>query len=324
MIPEPAKTTHDSERHQRRGHLGLKPQGEIAMAYSNVLVGAAAAPQRIAIRRIGFADLKEALRLGLDDFLAMPTHAIFLCLVYPVIGIVLARLAFGYSVLPLIYPLASGFALVGPFAALGLYEMSRRREAGLDVSATHAFDIVQSSSIGAISALGIVFLVIFGVWMAVANAIYVADFGYAPPASFGAFLHDVLTTSAGWNLIVVGNLVGLCFAAIVLTIGVISFPMLVDRDVGAAVALKTSIEAVVENPVTMAIWGLIVAALLVIGSVPAFLGLTVVLPVLGHATWHLYRRTVDAEGNPRPEVVPRAHRDRSGADFPINLLPWRR
>jgi uncharacterized membrane protein len=294
------------------------------MATSNVLLGAGAASQRITIRRIGVGDLKDALRLGLDDFLAMPTHAIFLCLVYPVIGIVLARLAFGYSVLPLIYPLASGFALVGPFAALGLYEMSRRREEGLDVSATHAFDIVQSSSIGAISALGLLFLVIFGVWLAVANAIYVADFGYAPPASFRAFLHDVLTTSAGWNLIIVGNLVGLCFAAVVLTIGVMSFPMLVDRDVGAAVALKTSIEAVVENPVTMTLWGLIVAALLVIGSIPAFLGLTVGLPVLGHATWHLYRRTIDAEGNPRPEVTPRPHRDRSGADFPINLLPWRR
>lgn len=294
------------------------------MATSNVLVGAGAAPERITVRRIGIADLKDALRRGLDDFLAMPTHAIFLCLIYPIVGIVMARLAFGYSLLPLIFPLASGFALVGPFAALGLYEMSRRRDAGLDVSATHAFDIVQSSSIGAISALGILFLVILGVWLAVANAIYVADFGYAPPVSLRAFLHDIFTTPAGWNLIIVGNLVGLIFAAVVLTIGVVSFPMLVDRDVGAAVALKTSIEAVAMNPVTMAVWGLIVAALLVLGSIPAFLGLTVVLPVLGHATWHLYRRTVDAGGTPQPQVVPRPHRDRSGADFPINLLPWRR
>ena len=294
------------------------------MASSNVLVGAGAAPARITIRRIGIADLGDALRRGLDDFLAMPTHAIFLCLIYPVLGIVLARLAFGYSVLPLIFPLASGFALVGPFAALGLYELSRRREAGLDASPTHAFDVVRSSSIGAISALGILFLVIFGVWLAVANAIYVADFGYAPPASLRSFLHDVLTTPAGWNLIVVGNGVGLVFAAVVLTIGVMSFPMLVDRDVGAAVALKTSIEAVALNPLTMAVWGLIVAALLVVASIPAFLGLTVVLPVLGHATWHLYRRTVDAEGSPRPRIEPRPHRDRSGADFPINLLPWRR
>jgi len=294
------------------------------MAISNVLVGAADAPRRITVRRIGTADLTDALRRGLDDFLAMPTHAIFLCLVYPIVGLVLARLAFGYSVLPLIFPLASGFALVGPFAALGLYEMSRRREAGLDVSAVHAFDVVQSSSIGAISALGILFLVIFGVWLALANEIYVAAFGYAPPASLGAFLHDVFGTPAGWWLIAVGNGVGLVFAAVVLTIGVMSFPMLVDRDVGAAVALKTSIEAVAHNPVTMAVWGLIVAALLVLGSIPAFLGLTVVLPVLGHATWHLYRRTVDAGDTVHPQVMPRPHRDRSGADFPINLLPWRR
>ncbi|HWE77460.1 MAG TPA: DUF2189 domain-containing protein [Pseudolabrys sp.] len=294
------------------------------MAYSNLLVGAGAAPATITVRRIGVEDLKIALSRGFEDFLAMPSHAVFLCLFYPLAGLVLARIAFGYSVLPLIFPLASGFALVGPFAALGLYELSRRRESGLDVNATHAFDVMQSSSIGAIAALGVLFLAIFGVWLAVADAIYVGDFGYAPPESIGAFLRDVFTTSAGWNLIVVGNGIGLLFAAVVLTIGVVSFPLLLDHDVGAAVALKTSIEAVVRNPAIMALWGLIVAALLVLASLPAFLGLAVVLPVLGHATWHLYRRTVDADGTPRPQVTPRPQRDRSGADFPVNLLPWKR
>jgi uncharacterized membrane protein len=289
---------------------------------TNLLLGAGV--RQFAVRTIGFADLKEALAKGLDDFLAMPTHAIFLAFIYPVIGLVLARLAFGYSVLPLIYPLASGFALVGPFAALGLYELSRRREEGLDVSVFDAFDVIRSSSIGAITALGILFVVIFGVWLAVANAIYVGTFGYGSPASFGAFVHDVVATPAGWNLIVVGNLVGLCFAAVVLTIGVVSFPMLLDRDVGAAVALSTSIRAVMQNPLTMAVWGLIVAALLVIGSIPCFLGLTVVLPVLGHATWHLYRRTVDAGGAPHPVLYEVELRTGSGADFPVNLLPWRR
>jgi uncharacterized membrane protein len=100
--------------------------------------------------------------------------------------------------------------------------------------------------------------------------------------------------------------------------------MLLDRDVGAAVALSTSLRAVAHNPLTMAVWGLIVAALLVIGSIPCFLGLTVVLPVLGHATWHLYRRTVDAEGAPRPVVNPIEVRNGTAADFPVNLLPWRR
>ena len=218
------------------------------MAHSHVLLGAGVSPAQPAIRRIGLADLKDALAKGLDDFNAMPTHAMFLCVIYPLIGLVLARLAFGYSILPLLYPLASGFALVGPLAALGLYELSRRREAGLEGGATQAFDVLRSSSIGAIAALGILLLLIVGVWLAVANAIYVADFGYAPPPSFGPFMREVLTMPAGWNLIIVGNAVGFCFAVVVLTISVVSFPLLIDRDVGAAVALLTSIRAVMKNP----------------------------------------------------------------------------
>ena len=292
------------------------------MANSHVLLGAATVPGQIVIRRIGLTDLKEALVRGIDDFYAMPTHAIFLCAIYPVIGLVLARLAFGYSFLPLIYPLASGFALVGPFAALGLYELSRRREVGLDVSAWHAFDVLRSSSIGAIAALGLLLLLVFGIWLAIADAIYVANFGYAPPSSLRQFVHDVLTTPAGWHLIVVGNGIGLLFAALVLTIGVVSFPLLVDRDVGAAVALLTSIQAVIKNPLTMAVWGLIVAVLLVLGSLPFFLGLTVVIPVLGHATWHLYRKVVEADASPRPQLRPRTKERRYAADFPAALFPW--
>ena len=291
------------------------------MAHSHVLLGAGTTPAQISIRRIGFADLKDALAKGVDDFAAMPTHAMFLCVVYPIIGLVLGRLAFGYSILPLIYPLASGFALIGPLAALGLYELSRRREAGLEVSASHAFDVLRSSSIGAIAALGILLLLIVGIWLAIANAIYIADFGYAPPASLRQFAHDVLTTSAGWNLIIVGNGVGFCFAALVLTIGVVSFPLLLDRDVGAAVALLTSIRAVAANPLTMAAWGLIVAVLLALGSLPFFLGLTVVLPILGHATWHLYRKVVEPAASPQPDLRPPPSR-RSAVDFPVNLFPW--
>ena len=225
------------------------------MAYSNILVGAGTRPAQPVIRKIGLADLQDALAKGADDFYAMPTHAMFLCIIYPIVGFALARLAFGYSILPLLYPLASGFALVGPIAALGLYELSRRREAGLETSATRAFDVFESSSIGAIAALGILLLIIFVIWVAVANAIYVANFGYASPSSVEAFIEDVFTTRAGWNLIIVGNVVGLLFAILVLTISVVSFPLLLDRDVGAAVALLTSIRAVARNPVTMMVWG---------------------------------------------------------------------
>jgi uncharacterized membrane protein len=296
------------------------------MAYSHVLLGAGAGanPVKVTVRRIGFADLRDALSKGLADFSAMPTHAIFLCAIYPVIGLVLARLAFGYSILPLLYPLATGFALVGPIAAIGIYELSRRREAELEVSAMHSLDVVQSSSIGAIVVLGILLSMIFMIWVTVANALYVATFGYGSPDSLWQFAHDVLTTQAGWTLIVVGNLIGLVFAAIVLTISVVSFPMLIDRDAGAAVALLTSIRVVAENPVTMAAWGLIVAVLLLIGSLPFFLGLTIVIPVLGHATWHLYRKAVDAEGGERPNIPPPPSGKRYAADFPANLFPWAR
>ena len=292
------------------------------MAFSNIFVGAGTGPAHPVVRKIGLADLRDALAKGADDFYAMPTHAIFLCIIYPFVGFALARLAFGYSILPLLYPLASGFALVGPIAALGLYELSRRREAGLETSATRAFDVFESSSIGAVAVLGILLLIIFVVWVAVADAIYVANFGYASPPSVGAFLKDVLTTRPGWNLIIVGNGLGLLFAILVLTISVVSFPLLLDRDVGAAVALLTSIRAVAHNPLTMMVWGLIVAALLVVGSLPLFFGLTVVMPLLGHATWHLYRKVVEPQAGLPPTLPEERKEPRYAADFPSVLFPW--
>jgi len=293
------------------------------MAYSRILLGAnSTARSEPVVRTVRAADLKDALAKGLADFMAMPTHALFLCAIYPVIGLVLARLAFGYSVLPLLYPLASGFALVGPVAALGLYELSRRREAGQDVSVTHALDVLQSSSIGAIVALSILLMMIFGIWMAIANAIYIGNFGYASPASIRQFITEVTTTSAGWTVIVAGNGIGLLFAILVLSISVVSFPLLLDRDVGAAIAVATSLRVVAKNPMTMALWGLIVAALLFVGSLPAFLGLTVVVPVLAHATWHLYRKAVKADGTPRPTQHKPPSTRRHAADFPAVLFPW--
>ncbi|MGE3148270.1 MAG: DUF2189 domain-containing protein [Pseudorhodoplanes sp.] len=263
------------------------------MAHLHVITGAESrAAAHLEIRKIRPHDLVDALRLGMQDFAALPSHAIFLCLIYPIIGFVLARLVFGYDTLPLLFPLATGFALVGPFAALGLYELSRRREQGIDSSWDHAFDILRSPSLGAIAALGFLLVALFVGWLATAQAIYQSLFGVLAPNSILGFLNEVLTTREGWLLIAYGNAAGFLFAVAVLAISVVSFPLLLDRDVGAAVAIMTSLRAVARNPLVMALWGLIVAALLVIGSLPFFLGLAVVMPVLGHATWHLYRKVV--------------------------------
>jgi uncharacterized membrane protein len=247
----------------------------------------------LAVRRIGLADLGQALSDGLADFAANRTDVIFLCVIYPLVGLVLGRLASGYDVVPLLFPLASGFALVGPFAAIGLNEMSRRRELGMEVSWMDAFGVLRSPSIGPIIGLGLFLIVIFLLWLVTAVVIYVLTLGPMPPVSIAAFIHDVFTTARGWTLIVVGIGVGFLFAIVTLSISVISFPLLLDRDVNMGTAIGTSVQAVVSNPMPMAVWGLIVAAGLVIGSVPALLGLVIVMPVLGHATWHLYRRVVE-------------------------------
>ena len=272
------------------------------------------------VRAIGLGDLKYALTKGLEDFRAMPTHVIFLSLIYPIAGIAIWRATFGYDVVPLLYPLAAGFALIGPFAAIGLYELSRRRELGLDTSWKHAFDIIHSPSIWALAGLGLLLLAIFGVWLAVANGIYVANFGYRQPTTLAEFASMILETPQGHNLIVVGNVVGFFFAVLAFALSVVSFPLLLDRNVGVPVAIATSVRAILRNPVTMALWGLIVALGLAIGSLPLFFGLAVVMPVLGHATWHLYRRVVEPDSSPRPEYHPQPKGRRYAADFPSSLF----
>ncbi|MEQ8395558.1 DUF2189 domain-containing protein [Thalassobaculum sp.] len=244
------------------------------------------------VRRIEVADLREVLVKGLADFAAARTDVLFICLIYPVVGLFLMYLAFGYEMLPLLFPMASGFVLVGPVAAVGLYEMSRRREKGREVTWVDAFGVLRSPAFGAIVVLGLLLLAIFLSWLVMAYAIYFGTLGPEPPTSVATFARDVLTTPAGWAMIVAGIGVGFLFAVLVLTISVVSFPLLLDRDVGLYPAIGTSIRAVMANPRPMAAWGLIVAGGLVLGSIPLFIGLAIVIPVLGHATWHLYRKLV--------------------------------
>ena len=274
------------------------------MSNFHVIAGADGRPVELAVRRIGYGDLEDTLRRGLDDFMTKPSHYVFLCLIYPLVGVVLAAWTSGHNALPMLFPLMSGFALIGPLAGVGLYEISRRRELGMDTSWRHALEVRHSPAVPSIIAMGIFLLCLFVLWLLAAKAIYIWQFGDQAPASMGVFFRDLFTTHQGWMVILFGNLAGFVFAVIVLATTVIAFPLLLDREAGAYEAVTTSFRAVTTNPGPMAAWGLIVAVALFIGSIPIFAGLALVVPILGHATWHLYRKVVE------PGVVP-ARRSRA-------------
>ncbi len=263
------------------------------MTNEDATVDAAGSPAQPVIHTIGPGDIRDAIVKGIADFEAMPTHVVFLGLIYPIAMLVVARIYAGYDVLPLVFPLLTGYTLIGPLVAIGMYELSRRRERGLDTSRSHAFDVIRFASIGSIVALSALLMLIYIVWLGIAWTIYQLNFGGAAPESILAFALQIVATPAGWATIFVGCGVGFIFATVTFTLSVVSFPMLVDRNVGFVTAVQTSVRAVAANPITMGIWAFIVASGLLIGALPFFVGLAVVLPVLGHATWHLYRKVVE-------------------------------
>jgi uncharacterized membrane protein len=254
---------------------------------------ASAAASSPPVRRIASADLTASLREGWRDFMAMRGDLIFLGLLYPVIGLVAAAVSLGGSLIPLFFPIAAGIGLLGPLAAIGFYELARRREAGLESDWSHFLDVRKRPAMEDIAIVSGVLLCLFLLWLVVAAALYVALWGPTAPASVGAFLRRLFTSREGWALIVLGNAFGALFGVAVLALSVASMPMLVDRDVNAGAAMRISVAAVRANFALMMKWGLIVAALLVLGSIPAFIGLAVVLPWLGYSTWHLYTRLID-------------------------------
>jgi uncharacterized membrane protein len=251
-----------------------------------------ASPSEVHVRRIDFGNLAEALRLGWRDFLAIPTQLAFLCLIYPLVGLVMSRAAAGSNLLPLIYPMAAGFTLVAPLAALGLYELSRRIEAGQTPHWSDMLSVLKSPALGSIIALGRVLLAVFTGWLWAAKGLFHLIMGGAEPQSLGELWRLVTGTRQGMLLLVAGNALGAVFALLVLGMTAVSFPMMLDRGVTMGEAVRTSMAALTRNPTVMVAWGVIIAVLLAVGMLTLFVGLAVVLPWLGHATWHLYRRLV--------------------------------
>jgi uncharacterized membrane protein len=246
----------------------------------------------IQVRKLTLTDVVGSLRSGWDDFMAYPSHAVMLAIIYPIVGLLIARVLQGYSFLPLLFPLSTGFALLGPLAAIVFYDLSRRRERGGILSAANVLDIIHSASSGAIGSLGAMLAVLFLTWVATAQSIYNAFFGFAPVSSMPVFFEHVISTAEGRRFLLEWCAAGLMFAVVAFSISMVSFAALIDRRASATDAVLTSLRVIARNPLAMALWGLICAGLLVVAIAPIFLGLAVIMPVLGHATWHLYRKAV--------------------------------
>lgn len=262
------------------------------MAQEQSLRDVPATPSEIAVRKIGVGDLWQVLKLGFDDFNAKPSGFVFLAVIYPLFALLLTLVRTGDNLLHLAFPMVAGFTFLGPVVSVGLFQMSRRRERGLDLTWRAAFDFVHSSSFPAIIVLSLAMMLLYVAWLFVAEFLFFGIFGGDYPGSVADFVTQVLTTRQGGALMFYGTAFGFAFAVAAMAISVVSFPMVVDRPVGAGVAAYTSVRALAANPLVMAVWGLIVVVLLAAGALVFLVGLAVVLPVLGHATWHLYRRLI--------------------------------
>ena len=253
-------------------------------------------PGALQVNNLALEDLHTALIKGYRDFEAVPSHGVFLVVIYPLIGLVIFRLfVLGLPVLPILYPLAAGFALLGPFAAIGLYELSRRCEQGLDVSPLNVLDVLRAPGAATIGILGLMLLGIFLLWLWAAHAIFLFAFGEVQPATLRELLRMSFTTGAGWKLVLIGNGVGFLFAVLTFCVSVVSFPIALDRNLSAVDAIWMSLRVVAANPLVMAAWGMVVASALALGTLLFLVGLIVVLPVLAHASWHLYRIAIETK-----------------------------
>lgn len=244
------------------------------------------------INRLGFDDLRAALRLGWQDFRRAPVYGLFFASVYVLGGWVMYLALTVSGLLWWTLPATAGFPILGPFIACGMYEVSRRLEKGQPISWGAVLGVVWAERNRQIPSIAVVIVVFFLFWNFLAHMIFALFMGLSTmtqvSSSFAVFL-----TPNGLAMLAVGTLVGAVFATLLFSITVVSLPLMLDREIDFVTAMITSFATVQGNPVVMLSWGALIAVLLFLGMLPGFLGLFVVLPVLGHASWHLYRRALD-------------------------------
>ena len=240
------------------------------------------------------ADIRAALFQGMSDFARAPRFGFFFAASFALIGIVIVLALTRWDMSWMIYPFAIGFPLIGPFAAVGLYEVSRRLQSGEPLEWGPVLTVVWAQRRRELSWMAFVMLFVFWIWMYQIRLLIALFLGRMSFSTLDRFLDIVFTTPQGWLFLAVGHVVGAVIALALFSITVVSIPLLMERNYDFVTAMITSVKAVVASPVAMLGWGVVVTLAVMAACVPFFLGLLVVLPVLGHATWHLYRKAVPA------------------------------
>ncbi len=247
---------------------------------------------RFKINSIGIADLMDCIALGVKDFNRAPLYGMFFGAVYAVGGLAIIWMAFALGYFYLAYPFIMGFALFAPFASAGTYEVSRRLERGEPLSWSAVLGAVWSRAGMEFGWLALVSLFTLIIWLDLAVFLFLAFYGAHVPSLQDLFT-TVFTTTYGMTFFAAGNALGAVIALVVFSFTAVSPPLLADREVDFVTAMTTSVRAVIANPRTMLAWAVVIGMDLAVAFVTLFVGLIVILPILGHTTWHLYRRLID-------------------------------